>query len=455
MAISVKFCGAAGTVTGSRYLIETDRYKFLVDCGLFQGQKELRLRNWDAPPFNISEIDAVILTHAHIDHTGYLPRIVTMGYSGEIYCTPATKDLAKLLLPDSGRLQEEEARYANIHGTSKHKPAKPLYTEHDAEQTLPFLRPIPKNTFSEIRPGVRVKPSDAGHILGASCLTIEIDGTRLTFSGDIGRYDDPLLPDPQPVEIGDLLVCESTYGNRDHPELPTADILARVIKEAVQRGGGIFIPAFAVGRTQEILYHLHELDIDGRIPPLPVYVDSPMAVDATKIYRDHREDLNPEAFSRVDKINTPRAIFCRTTEESKRLNSLKGPRIIISASGMITGGRILHHMMHGLPDEQNTVLFVGYQAKETRGDIILSGAPSVKIYGSRVPIRAKIEQIASLSAHGDRNELIRWLKSCKGSPSITRITHGEPEAATAFSTLVEESLGWKARPAEHLEVVEI
>lgn len=455
MALRVTFCGAAGTVTGSRYLIETDRYKLLVDCGLFQGPKELRLRNWENPPFKISEIDAVILTHAHIDHTGYLPRIVSMGFSGDIFCTRATEQLARLLLPDSGRLQEEEARYANIHGTSRHKPAKPLYTEHDADLTLPLLRPIPKNTFTEIRPGVRVKPSDAGHILGASCLTIEVEGKRLTFSGDIGRFDDPLLPDPQPLEIGDLLICESTYGNRDHPEVPTADILARVVNEAIKRGGGIFIPAFAVGRTQEILYHLHELDLAGRIPPIPVYVDSPMAVDATKIYRDHRADMNAEAHSRVDKIKTPRAIFCRTTDESKRLNSLKGPRIIISASGMVTGGRILHHMMHALPDEENTVLFVGYQAKETRGDIILSGSPSVKIFGSRVPIRAKIEKIESLSAHGDRNELLRWLKSCNGSPSVVRITHGEPEAAAAFSMLVRERLGWTARPAEHLEKVEL
>ena len=453
--VRVTFCGAAGTVTGSRYLIETDGTKLLIDCGLFQGPKELRLRNWDPPPFNISEIDAVILTHAHIDHTGYLPRIVSMGFSRNIYCTAATHELAKLLLPDSGKLQEEEARYANIHGTSKHKPAMPLYTEQDAERTLPLLRTIPKDSFTEIRPGVRVKPSDAGHILGASCLTIEVGGKRLTFSGDIGRFNDALLPDPQPLEIGDLLVCESTYGNRDHPEIPTEDILAKVIKEGIQRGGGIFIPAFAVGRTQEILYHLHQLELKGRIPSIPVFVDSPMAVDATEIYRQHCDDMRTEAFCRTDMLKTSRTTFCRSTEESKRLNSMKGPRIIISASGMVTGGRIMHHMLHALPDEENTVLFVGYQAKETRGQIISSGADTVKIFGMRVPIRAKIEQIASLSAHGDRNELLRWLKSCKGSPSTVRITHGEPDAAAAFSQLVQEKMGWKAVPAEHLETVEV
>lgn len=458
MSVRITFHGAAGTVTGSRYLVETDSTQLLVDCGLFQGKKELRDRNWAKPKFDAPHLSGILITHAHIDHTGYLPAVVKAGFRGPIFCTPATAELIGLLLVDSAHLQEEEAEFANRHGTSKHKPAKPLYSVDDAKETLKLLQVIPRDEWSEIRPGVRVRPTRSGHILGACSMAVETGGKRITFSGDVGRYGVPILPDPQPVEIGDLLICESTYGNRDHP----VDVKGRfglILKEALDRGGPVIIPAFALGRTQDLLYDIRELEQTGVIPPVPVYVDSPMAVNATEIYRKHQRDFDDEAAAVIaggdQPLQTERTVYCRTSEESKRLNTAKGQRIIISASGMVTGGRILHHLKNWLPEERTTVVFVGYQAEETRGRQILSGAPEVKIFGEYVPIRAHVEEVAGLSAHGDRRELLRWLKSSTGTPAQVKITHGEPDAAAAFTKLVSTELGWKTTVAIHGETVEV
>lgn len=457
-SVRLTFHGAAQTVTGSKFLLEAGPHRVLFDCGLFQGRKELRLRNWEDPKFDPSLLSSIVLTHAHIDHTGYLPLVVRRGYRGPIYCTHATAELLELLLPDSAHLQEEEARYANKHQTSKHHPAKPLYSAADVKQTLLQLKRIERDRETEIHPKIHVLPRCAGHILGANSLTVDVFGKRITFSGDIGRYNVPILPDPCGVDLGDVLLCESTYGNRLHAAADIQSELAQIIRTAADKGGPIIIPAFAIGRTQNLLYYLAQLERTGEIPVLPVYVDSPMAVDATKIYRDFKHDYDTEASKLLNEGETPlltaNTTFCRKVEESKRLNFMKGARIVISASGMITGGRILHHMKNWLDDETTTVLFVGFQAEGTRGRIIQSGSREVKIFGSRIPIRAQIETISGLSAHGDQSELLRWLKSSSGSPSIAKIVHGEPEASHEFAATLRSQLGWKASPAEYLETIE-
>ncbi|MFN8390414.1 MAG: MBL fold metallo-hydrolase [Bdellovibrionota bacterium] len=457
--VRITFHGAAQTVTGSRYLIETDKHRVLIDCGLFQGKKELRLRNWDRPTFDPASLDAIVLTHAHIDHTGYLPLVTKLGFTGPIYCTAATNELAGLLLLDSAHLQEEEARHANKAGSSKHHPAKPLYSIRDAQAALRQLQVIPRAARTEILPGFGVTPVCVGHILGATALRIDACGKLLTFSGDIGRYDAPILPDPKPVDIGDLLICESTYGNRDHPQENTLPRLAAIINRAADRKGAILIPAFALGRTQDLLFQLGELERAGQIPVLPVYVDSPMAIDATSIYRRYHNDFDQDD-QRLPgpgqlPLHTANTTFVHTAEESKSLNTLTGSRIIIAGSGMVNGGRILHHMLHFLGDESTTAIFVGYQAEETRGRLMLDGAPSIRIFGANVPVRAKIEELSGMSAHGDRNELIRWVKSCHGTPRFTKITHGEPDASAAFCTLLKERLNIEATAAQHLETIEV
>lgn len=457
--IRVTVLGAAQTVTGSKYLVETSKAKILVDCGLFQGKKELRLKNWEAPTYSAADFDAIVLTHAHIDHIGFLPVVVRNGFNGPIYCTPATAQLIPLLLLDSAHLQEEEARYANEKGSSRHQPAKPLYTTPEAKDVLALLRPIERHKVTEVAPGCTVSFTCAGHILGATSLSLEADGKRITFSGDIGRYDTPILPDPEPHAIGDLLFCESTYGDRVHEKENTEARLREIVNAAVDRKGALLIPAFAVGRTQTILYYLAKLEREGLIPAVPVYVDSPMAIDVTRIYKDFKHDYDAEA-SALLKVGqsvllTQKTNFTQSSAQSKQLNTLKGPRIIISASGMVNGGRILHHMLNHLGDERTTVLFVGYQAEETRGRTILSGAPTVKIFGQQVPVRAHVEEISGLSAHGDRTELIRWLKSCSGTPKAVRIIHGEPGPSAFFAEEVKKNMGWDARPAEYLETIEV
>lgn len=457
--VKVTFFGGAGAVTGSKYLVEGESYKILLDCGLFQGQKELRLRNWEEPQFDPAAISCVILSHAHIDHTGYLPILVKRGFKGSIYCTPGTDELVEMLLLDSGRLQEEEAAFAAKHGTSKHNPPLPLYTEREARDVVKFLKRIPRDATTEIYPGVNVKPVCAGHILGSASITLDLGGKRISFSGDIGRYNAPILPDPQPIALGDLLLCESTYGDRDHGTADPEGELAKLVNEAVNRGGPIIVPAFALGRTQTLLYYLAELERKGAIPVLPVYVDSPMAINVTRLYRTYDYDLDSEAeeliAAKESPLATKKTIYCRTTQESKALNTMKGARIIISASGMATGGRVLHHLMHHLPNERATVFFVGYQGDGTRGAALQSGAKEVKIFGQWIPVKAQIKSISGLSAHGDRHELLRWLKSCSGTPKIVRIVHGEGNAAFSFAALVKTELGWDAKPAAQNEVIEI
>jgi metallo-beta-lactamase family protein len=457
-SIRLSFHGAAGCVTGSKYLLEVEDRRILIDCGLFQGKKELRQRNWETPPFDPSALDAIVLTHAHIDHTGYLPKVVRSGFNGPVYATPATIDLLGLLLPDAAYLEEEGARYANKHGSSKHRPAKALFTQKDAKDALKLLRPIPRGSSSEILSGIRVTPACAGHILGSTSLNLDVAGRRVTFSGDIGRYDTPILPDPAGVSLGDVLLCESTYGNREHAAADIESELAAAINRAAERKGALLIPAFAIGRTQNLLYYIAELERLGKIPVLPVFVDSPMAVDATGIYRNYKHDYDEEASEMLSVGETPllteNTSFCKSRDQSKRLNGKTGARIIISASGMVTGGRILHHMAQLLPKETTSVLFVGYQAEGTRGRKIQAGCDSIKMLGRDIPVRAHVETISGLSAHGDRNELLRWLKSCKSNPSIVKIVHGEPDASSSFSHKLKNEFSWKASPAEHGETIE-
>lgn len=458
--VTVTFCGAAETVTGSKYLVESEGESLLVDCGLFQGEKELRLRNWDAPPFEAAKLSAIVLTHAHIDHIGYLPAVVKSGFAGPIYCTEATKDLAKLLLLDSAYLQEEEARFAEKHGTSRHSPPKPLYNQDDAKRAIELLRSFPRDTPFRLTPRMTVQASHVGHILGAAALNLTVEGSgghrRITFSGDVGRFNAPILPDPEPIELGELLVCESTYGDTVHGEHDILGDLERIVKNTVERNGLLLVPAFAVGRTQTLLYCLAQLEREQRIPKLPVFVDSPMAVDATELYRKHTAEHDEEGqrFG-ANGLKTARTFFCHSPEESKRLNGLQGPRIVISASGMATGGRVLHHLKNFLPNPSTTVLLIGFQAEGTRGRTIESGASHVKIFGQYVPIEARVEKLSALSAHGDREELLRWLKSCIGTPSLVKVVHGERAVSHRFAATLKTTLGWRAEPARYLERVEL
>ncbi|WP_242361927.1 MBL fold metallo-hydrolase RNA specificity domain-containing protein [Anaeromyxobacter sp. SG17] len=457
---SIRFLGAAGTVTGSRFLVESGSARVLVDAGLFQGQKELRLRNrapWPVPP---GSIDAVVLTHAHLDHTGALPQLVRDGFRGLAHCTPATRDLAGLLLPDSGRLQEEEARYANRKGYSKHAPnAAPLYSEADALAALPVLSPLRYGELREVVPGVRLRFRRAGHILGSALAELVLDGPRplrLLFSGDLGRYGAPILPDPEPGAAADALVLESTYGGKRHPEVPAAAALAEEIRRSVHAGGAIVIPAFAIGRTQEVLFTLRALEKRGEIPALPVFVDSPMALDATPFFLAHRDDHDDEMTRLMaageEPLRPAKLTFCRSPDQSKALNDVQGPCIILSASGMATGGRVLHHLAHRLPDPRTTVLLVGFQAAGTRGATLQSGAQTVRIHGEDVPVRARVATISGFSAHADEAELSRWLATFPSMPRRTFLVHGEA-AALAASKARMDALGWPAHVPRHLEEV--
>ena len=447
---SIEFLGAAGTVTGSKYLVATSRARVLVDCGLFQGVKELRLRNWDKPHFDPRSIDAIVLTHAHIDHAGYVPRVVRHGYAGPIYATPPTVDLCGILLPDSGHLQEEEAEHANRHGYSKHSPALPLYTAEDAVKSLRHLKNIPYGHVTQIAEGIRVRMSDAGHILGSAIVEMWVSEgemeTKLVFSGDLGRYGEPLLADPSPIDEAQYLIMESTYGDRlhsdGHPEMQLAD----VVTGAVESGGPLVIPSFAVGRTQQLLFALHSMLEERKIPDLPVYVDSPMATDATEIFlahpEAHRIDLRRLENDGENPLRLPRLSYVQNVQDSLALDDRKGPMIVISASGMATGGRILHHLEACLPDPRATVLFVGYQAAGTRGRSLLDGAKELKMHGDMVPVRASIKQIDGFSAHADRDELLRWLSGFRRAPARTFLVHGEAEALSSLSESIRARFGW-------------
>jgi metallo-beta-lactamase family protein len=451
---TLSFWGGVGTVTGSKYLIETDRARVLIDCGMFQGLKELRERNWQDPPFDPRALDAVLITHAHIDHTGYLPRIVRQGFNGPIYCSRGTADLLKILLPDAGRLQEEDADYRNRHKLTRHKPALPLYTEKDAFAALELVRPLPNSGAAvEVGPGVHAGFRIAGHILGSSLVLVEIDGAgvdqsgrRVLFSGDLGHYDQPIIQDPVAPSACDYLLVESTYGDRLHDPEDPKDALTRIIKDAVERDSPVLIPAFAVGRTQELLYLIRELEDEKAIPILPVYVDSPMAAATTTVYGNRKEE-HDEAYASVlagkrHPLRTNSLVTVSSSAQSKSLNDVKGARVIISASGMMTGGRVLHHALRLVPNPEATVVFVGYQAAGTTGRRILDGEREVKILGQWVPVRCRTARIGGFSAHADWKEILHWLEGMPSAPRRTFLTHGEPAAANAMAGHIKERFGW-------------
>jgi metallo-beta-lactamase family protein len=457
----ITFLGAAGTVTGSKYLVEAEGKRLLVDCGLFEGKKELRLRNWARLPMDPAGVDWAVLTHAHIDHTGYLPRLVREGFRGPIYANPATTELCQILLPDSAHLQEEDAAYAARKGFSKHRPPLPLYTVAEAQQALERFREIPRSESFTISPQFSVRPYDAGHILGSAILELTITEAGrsfvVVFSGDVGRYGQPILNDPRAVARADYLLCESTYGNRDHPADSILDQLAEVINRVAGRGGCAVIPAFAVGRTQTLMYLLRELEQAGRIPRLPVFVDSPMAISVTELYVRHHEDhslvFRAEEQSPGDPLNTHEVHMTRTVEESKHINDVRTPCIIISASGMATGGRVLHHLIRRLPDPRNAVLLVGYQAEGTRGRLLLEGARTIRIHGEDVAVRAEVIDLKQLSAHAGRSELLRWLGGFQAPPRRTFLVHGEPESLAAFQATIESTFHWPVTVPAYLDTV--
>jgi metallo-beta-lactamase family protein len=461
---SLRFLGATGTVTGSKFVLESSGSRMMVDCGLFQGLKQLRLRNWESLPIPPASIDWVILTHAHIDHSGYLPRLVRNGFAGPIYATSATADLLEILLPDSARLQEEDAEYCNRKGFSKHKPALPLYTEEDARAALQHVEGVEYGDTVSLNDGLQVRFLPAGHILGSSFVAVEATEQgrkpiKIVFSGDVGRYGEPILNDPGRVEEADYLLVESTYGNRVHDGSNPKDGLAKIINATVKAGGKIIIPAFAVGRTQLLVYYLRELEDEGRIPVLPVAVDSPMGVSATRLYARHRDDhdldmLEIERGGR-NPLATSNFSLVHGRGGSKALDEAGGSSIIISASGMATGGRVLHHLRRFLPDPVNSVVFVGYQAAGTRGRRLLEGEREIKIYGEMVPVRARIESISSLSAHADANELMRWLGGFKRPPKSTFLVHGEPDGIQALHDRIMAELGWNVEIPTYDQVTEL
>ena len=434
--------GGAGTVTGSKHLLEHDGRRILVDCGLFQGLKNLRELNWAKFPVDPASIDAVVLTHAHLDHSGYLPRLVRDGFRGPIVSTHATRDVARLILKDSGHLQEKDAEYANRKGFSKHKPALPLYGLRDAERAMEFFSPVASHTPVDLPGGARLTLRRAGHILGASIVEIGWAGRRIVFSGDLGRYDDPVMVDPEAVAAADCVVVESTYGNRLHERSDPTEMLGQVIERTAARGGSVIIPAFAIGRAQSLLYHVWRLKQAGRIGLIPIYLDSPMAIDATALLHAHGEDhrLPPEVCAAVCAVAT----YTRDTEASKAIMTNTMPKVIISASGMATGGRVLHHLKALGPDRRNTIIISGFQAAGTRGRALADGARELKIHGRWVPINAEVADLPMLSAHADADEILRWLGGFRRPPKATFIVHGEATASEALRVRIGRDLGWQA-----------
>ena len=492
---NIKFYGGVGTVTGSKYLLEHNGKRVLLDCGLFQGLRELRERNWQDPPFDPRSIDAVIITHAHIDHTGFLPRLVKLGFDGPVFTSRATADLLKILLPDSARLQEEEADYRNRHALTRHSPALPLYDEDDAKATLNLLRPVANDGDAvDVCDGFRASFMVAGHIIGASLVLVEMseppasaggrnsarsnaeftpsavppayaggsdkDGSiRFLFSGDLGHYDQAIVKDPATPPECDYLMVESTYGNRLHGDVASDDQMAGIVNEAAKRNAPILIPAFAVGRTQEVLYLIRELEEAGRIPILPVIVDSPMAAQATQVYNRWNEEHDEEYASILTQkrhpLRTSSMMTTSSRDDSKRLNDMKGARIIISASGMITGGRVLHHAMRVLPNENATVIFVGYQAAGTTGRRIQDGEPEVRIMKNWIPVRCHVRKVEGFSAHADWKAVIRWLEGLKSTPKMVFTTHGEPDAAEAMALHIRDRFGWNVIVPQYQQTVEL
>jgi metallo-beta-lactamase family protein len=479
---SITFLGAARTVTGSKYLLDTGASKVLIDAGLFQGLKELRERNWLPFPIPATDIDAIVLTHAHLDHCGYLPRLVSQGFRGRVFCTAGTLDLCRIVLPDAGRIQEEDAANANRHGYSKHAPALPLYTEADAFRAVSQLQPVGYDRPMPVAPDVEAEFVNAGHLLGSAYARVRTSGITILFGGDLGRFGRPVLPDPSPVSEADYLLVESTYGNRVHQQDDDGAQLAEVINRTASRGGRVIIPAFAIGRVEELIYWLKRLEDSKRIPVLPVFVDSPMAIEALSRYQQRLTELDPELRPEDQDEKAPHGradhadqlterqrhvrherqmcIFCTerfrtisSAAESKQLTASKMPAIIISASGMATGGRVLHHLKAALPDGRNTVLFAGYQAEGTRGRRLVDGEKVVKIHGEMIPVHAEVALVESMSAHADSNEVLRWLGGFTKAPRLTFIVHGEPVAMEALSTSLRNSLGWATKMPEYRETV--
>ncbi|NOS94227.1 MAG: MBL fold metallo-hydrolase [Cyclobacteriaceae bacterium] len=463
MDVKIKFLGAARSVTGSKYLLEIDSQKILLDCGLFQGQKELRLRNWDALPIDPATIDVVVLTHAHIDHIGYLPRLVKDGFSGKIICTPATEDLLKIMLMDAAKLQEEEAMFAFKRGYSKHEKPQPLFTTDDAKLVLLLSESHPLKTKISLSQNVSVVFHNSGHILGSAFAEFHLQGTRelkkILFSGDLGRYEDPIMFAPDAPSDPDVLIVESTYGNRLNPQVDVEEQLTKIVNEACDHNGALVIPAFALGRTQSLIYYLTKLMDAKAIPLLPIYIDSPMAINVTDLYERHagihKIKVIREGSQLISIFDSHQIHFCYTREGSKALNEIKKPVIIISASGMATGGRILHHLSHRLPRTTDTVLFAGYQAEGSRGRRILEGEKTIRIFGEEIPVNCHVREVHGLSAHADQTELMHWLSFIKKAPKLTFITHGEIESATTFSQMIEEKLGWKTIIPEYLQTVNL
>ncbi len=471
----IQFLGAAGTVTGSKHLINTIQstdnragLQVLVDCGLFQGQKEWRERNWEPLPLATGEIDAVILTHAHLDHCGWIPRLVKQGFRGPVYATPATIDLCSILLPDSGHLQEEDAAFHNKRKSSRHVPALPLYTLEEAQQSLQYFQPVEFDRQIEVRPGLSFRFVRAAHILGSAMaeLTVRVDGRdrRLLFTGDIGRVRETETAPGRVVHLGpasgnaaDMLVMESTYGNRLHPTSDVRPELARLVRETAERGGTMVVPAFAVERTQKLLFLLKELMEAGQMPRVPVFADSPMALEAVNVFLKYSAEFSESTRALIAHYGSPLTwpgfTFARTAEESKKINDQRYPCIIVSSSGMVTGGRILHHLIQRLPDPKNLVLFIGFQAPGTRGALIKAGARTVKMFGEEVTVRAQVAALEQFSDHADTPELLEWLRTFPKAPAVTYLVHGEPTAATTLRGAVGKELGWRVEVAEYLQKV--
>jgi metallo-beta-lactamase family protein len=449
------FLGAARTVTGSKYLLEHGGRRLLIDCGLFQGLKELRLRNWEPFPVPPETIDAAVLTHAHLDHVGYLPRLVAQGFRKRVFCTPGTKDLCQLVLPDSGRIQEEDARQANRHHYSKHETALPLYGESDALRALTHLQPVGYHQAIEPVPGVSIEFAPAGHLLGSAFILARLDGgPTILFGGDLGRYGRPVLPDPASAVAADIVLVESTYGDREHLDDDEGEQLAQVIRDTFGRGGKLVIPAFAIGRVEELLYWIRRLEQERRIPAIPVFVDSPMAAEALRYYTARVVELDPDmrpASKTVSTFATARFQVISSPQQSKELTASRRSAIVISSSGMATGGRVLHHMAATLPDPRNTVLFVGFQSVGTRGRQLVDGASEVKIHGAFVPVRARVAKIDSMSAHADRSEILKWLSTMPSPPKKVCLVHGEPGPMDSLKAEIERRFGWTVVTPAHGE----
>ena len=450
--MTLQFLGAAGTVTGSKTLVTSGGQRLLVDCGLFQGYKNLRLMNWEAFPFDPKQLDAVVLTHAHLDHSGALPLLVKQGYKGPIFATPSTIDVCNILLPDSARLQEEDAQYNNRHQSSKHKPALPLYTVEDADRALRQLVPLPFEEQIEAA-GLRIRLRTAGHIVGASSVELTSATTTVLFSGDLGRPDDPIMQPPSPIARADYVVVESTYGDRVHDAQDAQEVLGEAITRTAARGGIVVIPAFAVGRAQEVLYAIYRHKARGAIPKVPVYLNSPMAIDMTEVYQRYRSEhrLSVEECRGMCHV----AKMVGTVEDSRALVAQRKPAVIVSASGMATGGRVLHHLKALAPDPRNTIVFAGFQAGGTRGGRIVAGERSIRIFGEQVAVNAEVVSLAGMSAHADAQQLMQWLATAPKAPRGVYLNHGEPAAADALRQRIEHELGWPVTVPRLGQTVEI